>query len=304
MEIKKIQKSIGRFFGWLVLVICSFIIKLIPEGCLYGFAKGIAFLGYQFTHKQRRIAQETLDIAFGNQKSKAEKEKIAKESFVYMAKSAVEVISLMDSPELMKRRISLVNKGNLDNALARGNGVILVSGHFGNFPLLLARLSQEGYEVSGIMRPMRDQRVENIFLKKRQRYGVRTIYSKPRDTCVSSSIEALRNNQLVFIPIDQNFGTAGVFVNFFGKKAATATGPIIFAQRTGASLVPCFILRQKDDTHRIVFEPPLTLESRQSPRETIAVNIQKLTDIIEAYIRRYPAEWGWVHRRWKSKPSV
>jgi len=151
---------------------------------------------------------------------------------------------------------------------------------------------------------MRDQRVENIFLKKRQRYGVKTIYSKPRDTCVNTSIEALRNNQLLFIPIDQNFGTAGVFVNFFGKKAATATGPIIFAQRTKASLVPCFILRQKDDTHKIVFEPSLTLESRQTSQETIAVNIQKLTDIIEGYIKKYPAEWGWVHRRWKSKPSA
>jgi len=302
MEIKKINKIIGRFFGWMALVSCSFMIKLIPKNSLYGFAKAIAFLGYQFTHKQRRIAQETLDIAFGDQKSRAEKERIAKESFVYMAKSAVEVISLMEYPKILKQRISVVKKDNLDNALAGGRGVILVSGHFGNFPLLLARLSQEGYKVSGIMRPMRDQRVENIFLAKRQKYGVKTIYSKPRDVCVNTTIEALRNNELVFIPIDQNFGTSGVFVNFFGRKAATATGPIIFAQRTGAALLPCFIIRQKDNTHRVIIESPLTLEKRQTPQETIAVNIQKLTDIIEAYIKRHPAEWGWVHRRWKTKP--
>jgi len=120
---------------------------------------------------------------------------------------------------------------------------------------------------------------------------------------VDETIRSLRNNELVFIPIDQNFGTAGVFVDFFGKKAATATGPVIFAQRTKAALIPCFILRQKDDTHKIIFERPIELREGKTEQETIIINIQRLTDIIERYIRTYPAEWGWIHRRWKSKPS-
>ncbi|MBU1905372.1 MAG: lysophospholipid acyltransferase family protein, partial [Candidatus Omnitrophica bacterium] len=115
--------------------------------------------------------------------------------------------------------------------------------------------------------------------------------------------EALRNNEAVFLPLDQNFGSGGVFVDFFGKKAATAIGPVVFARRTKAAIVPCFIIRQKDDTHQIVFEPPLELEEGKDKQETIVINIQKLTNIIESYIRRYPAEWGWIHRRWKSKPS-
>jgi KDO2-lipid IV(A) lauroyltransferase len=120
---------------------------------------------------------------------------------------------------------------------------------------------------------------------------------------VNSTIQALRNNEIVFIPIDQNFGTAGVFVNFFGRQAATATGPVIFAQRTKAALVPCFILRQKDDRHKIIFEAAIDLQEGKTPEETILINIQRLTDIIESYIRKYPAEWGWIHRRWKSQPN-
>jgi len=120
---------------------------------------------------------------------------------------------------------------------------------------------------------------------------------------VNNTIAALRNNELVFIPIDQNFGTAGVFVNFFGRKAATATGPVILAQRTKAALVPCFIIRQPGDRHKIIFEPALELSEGKDHRDTILINIQALTDIIESYIRKYPAEWGWIHRRWKSKPS-
>jgi KDO2-lipid IV(A) lauroyltransferase len=78
---------------------------------------------------------------------------------------------------------------------------------------------------------------------------------------------------------------------------------VVLAQRTKATLLPCFILRQPDDTHKIIFEPALDLKEGKDSRETILINIQRLTGIIESYIRRYPVEWGWIHRRWKSKPS-
>ena len=304
MDYKKINKSIGRFAGLFGLIICSLIIKLIPRRSLYAFAEGVAALGYRLAVKQRKIALESLENALGEEKSREEIIRIAKDCFRFMAKSAIEVMFLIDKPVLLKKRVSLVNRQNLDQALVKGNGVILVSAHFGNFPLLLARLSQDGYKVAGIMRPMRDLRVEKIFVKKRERYQVQTIYSTPRNLCVNQTIDALRSNGVVFIPIDQNFGTAGVFVDFFGRKAATATGPVIFAQRTKASLVPCFIIRQKDDTQKIIFEPAIDLEQGKTPHETIVINIQKLTNVIEAYIRKYPAEWGWVHRRWKSKVNL
>jgi len=303
MEIKKIRKNISRFLGWLGLIISSLIVKLLPKRYLYSFANGISSLAYQFATKQRNIAFDSLTVAFGSSKSKKEIELIVKECFSFMAKSAVELMFLMDKPEVLKKRVSLMGKENLDAALKKGNGVILVSAHFGNFPLLLGRLAIEGYKAAGIMRPMRDSRVEKIFLKKRDKFGVKTIYSQPRNTCVASTIQSLRNNELVFIPIDQNFGTAGVFVNFFGKQAATATGPVVLAQRTKAALLPCFIIRQQDDTHKIIFEPEIKIEVTADPHETVLINIQRLTDIIESYIRKYPAEWGWIHRRWKSQPN-
>lgn len=302
MDSKKLRKSLSRFLAWLGLNICSLIVKVIPSGYLYTFAGNIASLAYIFAVKQRKIALDSLSIAFGKEKSRPEIEKIAKDCFIYMAKSAVELMFVMDKPFVLKERTDIIGRENLDKALAAGRGVILVSAHFGNFPLLLGRLAIDGYKAGGIMRPMRDARVEKIFLEKRNKFGVKTIYSQPRNECVNNTILALRNNELVFIPIDQNFGTAGVFVNFFGKKAATATGPVILAQRTKAALIPCFILRQAGDRHKIIFEPALQLLEGRDSQETILVNIQRLTDIIESYIRKYPAEWGWIHRRWKSKP--
>lgn len=303
MDFKIIRKSLSRVAGWFGLSLCSLIIKFIPQRNLYGFARSITALGFFFAKKQRIIALESLSVAFDNEKSTDEINRIAKDSFSCMAKSAVELMFLLDKPLALKKRIGLVNKEYLDAALLKGNGVILVSAHFGNFPLLLARLSLEGYKTSGIMRPMRDERVEKIFVKKRQKYNVKTIYSQPRNVCVDTTIRALRNNEIVFIPIDQNFGTGGVFVDFFGQKAATATGPVVLAQRTKAALLPCFIIRQRDDTHRIILEPELELREGKTPQETVLINIQRLTGIIESYIRKYPAEWGWIHRRWKSKPG-
>jgi Kdo2-lipid IVA lauroyltransferase/acyltransferase len=303
MDSKKIRKSISYSAARFGLNICSLIVKIIPAGFLYCFAKNIAVLAYVFAAKQKKIALNSLNIAFGKEKSPQEIKKIAKDCFTYMAKSAVELMFFFDKPHILKKRVEIIGRQNLDKALSCGCGVILVSAHFGNFPLLLGKLAQEGYKVGGIMRPMRDTKVEEIFLKKRDKFGVKTIYSQPRNECVNNTIIALRNNELVFIPIDQNFGTGGVFVDFFGEKAATATGPVILAQRTKAAIVPCFITRQSDDKHKIIFEAELELIEGKDPQDAILINIQRLTRIIESYIRKYPAEWGWIHRRWKSKPS-
>lgn len=303
MDSKNIRKGIGRFFGWMGLEFFSLLIKIMPEKLVYALAGGVSAIGYRIAGKQRKIAFETLDIAFGNQKTPGEKEQIARDCFTFLAKGALELIFLMDRPQILKQRVSFAGEENLKNSLAGGNGVILVSAHFGNFPLLMARLSLEGYKVAGIMRPMRDEKVEKIFMKKRSRLGIKTVYSQPRQACVNESIRVLRDNGLLFIPIDQNFGTGGVFVEFFGKKAATATGPIVLARRTGAKLIPCFIVREKDDTQKIIFEPPMEIEGGPTDEETVRVNIQKLTNIIESYIRKYPPEWGWIHRRWKTKPA-
>ena len=302
MNLKKIRKTFSHFSAWLGIHICSLIVSVIPPSYLYVFARKTSELAYLFAAKHRKIALESLQIAFGSQKSPAEIEGIAQACFTNIAKGAVELMFFFDKPHLLEKMVSIVGREHLDKALARGNGVILVSAHFGNFPLLLGRLAVGGYKVGGIMKPMYDAKMEEIFRKKREKFGVRTIYSLPRNACVNSSIQALRNNELIFIPIDQNFGTGGVFVDFFGQKAATATGPVILAQRTGAALIPCFIIRQPDDQHRIIFEPEMELEVGPNPQETVLRNIQKLTCIIEAYIRKYPAEWGWIHRRWKSKP--
>ena len=211
MEAKKIKKSLGRFAGYIALTFCSLIIKVIPGRWLYGFARGLGVFGHSVVARQRKVALQSLSIAFGQSKSHQELKTIALDCFIFMAQSAIELMFLMDRPGELMRRVEIKGEDNLKRALARGKGVILVSGHFGNFPLMMARLSLSGYSINGIMHAMRDTRVEKLFQEKRNRLGVKTIYSKPRKACVDVSIRALRNNELLFIPIDQEGWEYSVF---------------------------------------------------------------------------------------------
>ena len=170
---------------------------------------------------------------------------------------------------------------------------------------MLLFLAQMGYPTNAIIRPSRDETVEKSFQAARSRLGLKTVHSYPREICVSQSLKALRDKELLVVLLDQNTGSkSGVYVDFFGQKAGTPTGPIIFAMRTGAPLLPIFTVRQGDsDTHTLVIEKHFYLEQKATDEETIQYNVQKLTNIIEGYIRKYPTEWGWMHRRWKSRPK-
>lgn len=252
--------------------------------------------------RHRLTALNSLSIAFGKEKTAKEIEGIARQCFKQIARTGLEVIYSLDRVEEIKKNVRFEGIEHLDEAQAMGKGVILVSAHFGNFPLLLAKLGLEGYKVNTVARPLRNRLIEGQIKKRREKLKITIINSIPRKTCIYDSIHCLRSNECLFVLLDQNFGTGGVFVDFFGTKAATAIGPLVLARRTGAAIVPCFIMRQKDGTHSIVFKPRLEFSDSGNDEEKIFDLVQKITGIIESYIRNSPQEWAWIHRRWKSRP--
>lgn len=303
MALKKFSKHFNRWLARQSLYLCSLTVKFLPKSWLYGFAELVAVLGYYIASKQRKIALESLGIAFGSGLSRKDKIRIAKDCFRNMAKSGVELLYVLEKSEISNELAAIEGKDYLDAAFSKSKGVIVVSAHFGNFPLALTRLRREGYKLNVILRRMRDDRVDDFLGERMHRAGVQSIYTTPRPACVENSLRSLRNNELLFIQLDQNFGTSGIFVNFFGRQAATATGPVVLALRTEAPIVPLFIVRQGDNRHKIFIEPEVMVEKKDTQEETLQFNIQKITSVIESYIRKYPAEWGWIHRRWKSRPS-
>lgn len=299
-RIKMFKRAIARQG----LYATTFVLTRLPYPFVRVMTRWFIALGFLFVVRQRQVAEESLTIAFGQEKSPQQIKSILRECFANLGKGMIELIYFMAHPELITRNVAIEGKHYLDEAFAQGKGVVAVSAHFGNFPLMLLYLAQSGYGTHAIIRQTRDEKIEKYFQNLRSSLGLHTIYSHPRQECVLQSIKALRGNELVFIPLDQNFGTgAGVFVDFFGQKAATATGPVVFALRTGSPIVPMFIVREKDDTHRLIIDAPLTIEKQVDEKQTIAHNVARITQVIERYIRQYPQEWGWMHRRWKSRPA-
>ena len=104
--------------------------------------------------------------------------------------------------------------------------------------------------------------------------------------------------------MDQNFGTGGVWVKFFGKLAATPVGPIILALRTNATIVPGYIFKETKRKHCIRFFSPQELIRTEEKEETVLLNTIQFTRMTEEWIRCVPQQWGWVHRRWKHQPRI
>lgn len=262
-------------------------------------------IGYYFVASQRKIAFESLQVAFGKEKTKKEREEISRKCFLNTGEGLIEsAYCLARIDKIKETPIVFEGRHYLDEALAQNKGVIAVSAHLGNFPLMISFVAQQGYDTYSILRPTRDEKLEKFLFKKRTALGFKTVYAIPPRQSVVDSLKALRGKGLLFILLDQNFGREGaVFVDFFGKKAATATGPVKLAMKTGAPIVPMFMVRDEENKrHKIIVNPPLALAEGNNEQEVIQNTVADITALIEKYIRLYPYQWSWMHRRWKTRP--
>jgi len=297
----ELSKIIKRKAAWLALKGCVSLSKALPLSWNYFIGNALGSLVYLIIGRHRRIAINSLSTAFPQMPLK-EKKKLAHFCFVFMAQSALEVLSFVNNPSYLKN-IRLEGRENLEKALEKKKGVLLLTAHLGNFPLMLFKLAREGYPINIVARPMRDKNTDNYVNNLRAKAGVKTIFSYPRKACVSDILKALRSNEIVMIQMDQNFGTGGVWVKFFDKLAATAVGPITLALRTKAAVVPVYMVREGRGRHQLNIFPAEELIIKKDKNEAILLNAIKFTRIIENWIRKFPFQWAWVHRRWKSRPS-
>ena len=298
---REYKKTLRRKSAWIALRVFVSLSKALPLSWNYFIGNVLGSLAYLVIGRHRKIAINGLSIAFPKM-SLEEKKKIARFYFAFMAQSTFELIYFVKNPQYLEN-IRVEGRGNLEKALAKKKGVLLLTAHLGNFPLMLFKLAREGYPINIVARPMRDKNTDDYVNDLRTKGGVKTIPSYPRKVCISGILNALRNNEIVIIQVDQNFGTGGVWVKFFGKLAATPVGPITLALRTKAAIVPAYMIREGRRKHLLkIFseEEPIIKEDKD---EAILLNAIKLTRIIEGWIRKFPSQWVWVHRRWKSRPS-
>ena len=180
-----------------------------------------------------------------------------------------------------------------------GRGILCLTAHFGNFELMAAAHSLNGFPAAMVQRPLRNPLMAQAINALRTRFGGRII---ARKNVGRQILGLLRSNCLVAFALDLDV-RKGVFVDFFSHKACTSDGLARLAMATRVPVVPAFIVRQGDTaSHRIKILPPVEIVTSGDHEQAVTENTQRFTTILEGIIRRYPDHWNWIHRRWKTRP--
>lgn len=250
--------------------------------------------------RYRGIVKNNLYLAFGTTKTDKEYVKIGKTVFQDTVRNMFEVAKVYSTdPSLAKELVSVDGLEYLEHALSKGKGAVAVSAHMGNFPLIGPRLILEGYDFSLILREPKDSILGKTLSDLRNNVGMASIPVNPRKVCVGQSLAALSRNGILFLQIDQNASSRDLWVDFFGLMVPTFRGPVVFSMRTGAPLIPMFMIRETLDHHKLIIKAPFVLYRTDDKEKDILHNTARLTKLIESYIREYPSQWWWFHRRWK-----
>jgi KDO2-lipid IV(A) lauroyltransferase len=214
--------------------------------------------------------------------------------------------ALNASQDEIRRMVVVEGEENLRKALGKGNGVVALSAHLGNFTMIGPRLAAEGYSFNALVKQPAHEGFARLMDELRAKVGVKTISAKPRRAAVRGVLAALRRNEIVLMIADE-FKAGKVEVEFLGRAAPAPRGPITLALRTGAAVVPMFVTRDAQDRLTLRIAPEIALVKTESLNEGVAANTLAFSRHLEEMVRRYPEQWSWLGfrengRRLPSKP--
>jgi KDO2-lipid IV(A) lauroyltransferase len=202
----------------------------------------------------------------------------------------------------VERMVEIEGIEHLRKALEEGRGGILATGHLGNWELLNARLAVAGIPITIAVRELDDSRVDGLITALRTRFGSEVILRG--SSAGRELIRALGKGRGVGLLIDQDIPSIpGVFVPFFGRQAWTPSGAAMLALRARCSIMPGFIHRKPDGTHKIKIDPPLKTPDEGSLKDRVRVLTAAATAAVEWQVRAWPEQWVWMHRRWRTRPE-
>ncbi len=279
------------------------LLAALPLGLALRLGELGALLTYLFDVPHRRIGMRNLGIAFPDRPLR-ERRRILRGSFFNLGRMAAELAHLPRlTPERLRDMVRFADEDWWREAVGweRSTGVLVLSGHFGNWELLVFAHGMRGHPVHMVHRAIANPLVDRWLHALRARAGTRMIR---KSTGAGGVLQALRQRGLLVLPIDQNSTRGlGVFVNYFGLAASTNAGMARIALRTDAPIVPVFIVREgRSARHRVHVLPILQVERTGDPMEDVRRNTERFTAVFEEMVRRHPDHWLWMHKRWKTRP--
>jgi KDO2-lipid IV(A) lauroyltransferase len=253
---------------------------------------------YFVLRDKRRIALKNIDIASrGGLRLSVSPETLVKEYFIGLGRSIAELSMLMLNRKAVFNNIVFEGTDNYKKAVAEGKGVIIITGHCGNWELMSIAASYKMGPSLIVARAQRNIYLEKILKRVREMCGITII---PKEGALRASLATLKKGGTVGFLIDQSvFESEAVVTDFFGEKVYALKTPAMLALKTGATVVPVFINYIGDGRHRIMFHPELTVQKTENKEDDIKANTKLFTENVEQYIKENPSEWLWIHRRFK-----
>jgi len=280
--------------------IFALFISVLPRPVVLKAGSGLGALVFVLDGKHRAIALRNLARALGRSSSPGERRRIARRSFMNFVRSLVDALKTAGwSRERVLAMIEIEGREHLENAHARGRGVLLFTAHFGNWEMVVPPSSAVApFHV--IARALDNPLIERDLLRARVRHGAVVVNKLGAGRPI---LRALDRGETVGILIDQNvLRREAVFVDFFGVPAATTPALAVFHIRTGAPILPMFCRPAPGAGYRMRFGPPVDVPLSGDETADVLKITGVCTKMIEDEIRKNPALWLWVHKRWRSRP--
>ena len=259
---------------------------------LFGHLGRVAYL---ILPRSRKVTLTNLRLIYGEVLAEREIRALAARVFANLGRFAYDAVrfGLAPAPEL-ERVTSVSGRHHLDEALARGRGVIAITGHVGNWELLAACLTSLGSRVTVLATRMKDARLNDVVVGLRQQLGMVVL---DRSWGLREALRCLKRGEVLGVLIDQDTSVDSVVVDFLGRPAKTAVGPVKIAARTGAAIVPMAMLMAEDGRYRLEIGQEITIDGVDT---SLVKDVERCSKAVESFIRAEPSQWVWMHKRWKS----
>ncbi len=252
-------------------------------------------------HNRWRYVRKTLAACLP-EKSEAEWLTIRREMYQHLGEVGVECLRLPClTQEQVRTWVIWPDENCIPDALARGCGLLLLSGHLGNWELAGASIPLHfGFPPHPVVKSFRHKMFDAYWRAAREKWDVQAL---PAHNSYRQCMRILKNNGVICMIIDQNMiRKEGIFVDFFGRPACTTPGLAYLSAQSGAPVVPIFSFRETPERHLVDVYPLIDPPPDREP-ETIQAYTQQYTAVTEQAIRRHPAQWIWIHKRWKTQPE-
>jgi len=285
---------------YLIVKTVDLCLRPLPLVAVRTLGEGLGLLFYLVDRVHRRIALANLDVAFP-QRPPEERRAVARSMFKHFGRLLLELLKYASLPK--DRQLALVEwegEERVRLALAQGKGILFCTGHFGYWEQQALAHALRFEPMAVMARPLDNPRLHDLLERVRTSNGNPVLY---RRGAVRKALRLLAEGKGVGILIDQHMTSPdAIYVDFFGRPAATTSTLAALALRTGAPVIPLFAFPLPDGRYRMIYEHPVEPPTHDSP-DAVREFTQRCTDVLEMHVRRHPELWLWMHRRWRDAPG-